>query len=40
MSLLAFGLTDELGYVDNDEVTGTFTTNSPCLLTIRLDQLG
>lgn len=40
VSLLAFCLTDELGYVDNGEVTGTFATNSPCPLTIRLDRLG
>ena len=40
LSLVAFVLTDELGYVDNGEVTGEFTTNSPCPLTIRLDQLG
>ncbi len=40
LGLLAFMLTDELGYVDNGEVTGDFMTNSPCPLTIRLDQLG
>ncbi|WP_433198814.1 Uma2 family endonuclease [Nocardia sp. CA-107356] len=40
LSLLPFVLTDELGYVDNGEVTGEFTTNSPWPLTIRLDQLG
>ncbi|MEV5839971.1 Uma2 family endonuclease [Nocardia sp. NPDC052112] len=40
MSLLALSLTEELGYVDNGEVTGTFTTTSPCPLTIELDKLG
>lgn len=40
ISLVAFRLTDELGYVDNGEVTDVFTTTSPCPLTIRLDRLG
>ncbi|WP_433731039.1 Uma2 family endonuclease [Nocardia sp. CA-129566] len=40
VSLLPLSLTEELGYVDNGEVTGTYTTTSPCPLTIRLDQLG
>ncbi|WP_405160502.1 Uma2 family endonuclease [Nocardia sp. NBC_01499] len=40
LSLVAFRLTEELGYVDNGEVTDVFTTTSPCPLTIRLDQLG
>ncbi|WP_069160543.1 Uma2 family endonuclease [Nocardia altamirensis] len=39
VSLLALRLTSELGYVDNGEASGTFTTNSPCPLTIRLDEL-
>ncbi|MFG1789932.1 Uma2 family endonuclease [Nocardia sp. NPDC049149] len=40
LSLVAFRLTDELGYVDEGEATGTFTTSSPCPLTIDLKQLG
>ncbi|WP_433682516.1 Uma2 family endonuclease [Nocardia sp. CA-119907] len=40
VSLLPLSLTEELGYVDNGEVTGTYTTTSPCPLTIQLDQLG
>ncbi|WP_306796082.1 Uma2 family endonuclease [Nocardia sp. XZ_19_369] len=40
LSLVAFRLTEELGYVDDGEVTDVFTTTSPCPLTIRLDQLG
>ncbi|WP_338768362.1 Uma2 family endonuclease [Nocardia vulneris] len=40
LSLVAFRLTEELGYVDDGEVTGTFTTSSPCPLTIDLKQLG
>ncbi|WP_246181268.1 Uma2 family endonuclease [Nocardia ninae] len=39
LSLVAFRLTEELGYVDDGEVTDVFTTTSPCPLTIRLDQL-
>ncbi|QIS06380.1 hypothetical protein F5X71_32350 [Nocardia brasiliensis] len=38
--LVAFRLTEELGYADDGEVTGTFTTSSPCPLTIDLKQLG
>ncbi|MFI9401592.1 Uma2 family endonuclease [Nocardia sp. NPDC052316] len=40
LSLVAFRLTEEFGYVDDGEVTDVFTTTSPCPLTIRLDQLG
>ncbi|MBF6546070.1 Uma2 family endonuclease [Nocardia brasiliensis] len=40
LSLVAFRLTEELGYVDDGEVTGTFTTSSPCPLIIDLKQLG
>ncbi|MFC9440961.1 Uma2 family endonuclease [Nocardia sp. NPDC057030] len=40
LSLVAFRLTEELGYVDNGEVTDVFTTNSPCPLTIQLGRLG
>ncbi|PXX68347.1 Uma2 family endonuclease [Nocardia tenerifensis] len=39
VSMLALRLTDELGYVDNGEASATFTTNSPCSLTISLNQL-
>ncbi|MFD6158601.1 Uma2 family endonuclease [Nocardia sp. NPDC060256] len=39
LSLLAFRLIDELGYVDEGEVTDVFTTTSPCPLTIQLDRL-
>ncbi|MFI6040001.1 Uma2 family endonuclease [Nocardia sp. NPDC051321] len=38
LSLAAFRLTEELGYVDNGEVTDVFTTTSPCSLTIHLEQ--
>ncbi|MFB8278315.1 Uma2 family endonuclease [Nocardia colli] len=40
LSLVAFRLTEELGYVDNGEVTDVFTTTSPCPLTIQLGRLG
>lgn len=40
ISLLSLHLTDELGYVDDGEVTGIFKTASPCSLEIDLDQLG
>lgn len=39
LSLVAFGLTQELGYVDDGEVTDVFTTASPCPMTIQLDKL-
>lgn len=39
LSLAAFRLTRELGYVADGEVTDVFTTTSPHPLTIRLDQL-
>ncbi|MFI7001656.1 Uma2 family endonuclease [Nocardia sp. NPDC050175] len=39
LSLAAFRLTEELGYVDDGEVTDVYTTTSPCPLTIQLDQL-
>ncbi|WP_063047401.1 Uma2 family endonuclease [Nocardia pseudovaccinii] len=39
ISLLSLRLTDELGYVDDGEMTGTYTTTSPCPLTIQLNQL-
>ncbi|MBV7706606.1 Uma2 family endonuclease [Nocardia nova] len=40
LSLLVFRLTEELGYVDEGEATGTFRTTSPCPLTIELGRLG
>ncbi|MFE9578772.1 Uma2 family endonuclease [Nocardia sp. NPDC006044] len=39
LSLAAFRLTEELGYVDDGEVTDEFKTTSPCPLTIQLSQL-
>ncbi|MEV0249122.1 Uma2 family endonuclease [Nocardia sp. NPDC050712] len=39
ISLLPLRLTEELGYVDNGEVTGAYTTELPCRLTIELDRL-
>ncbi|MFF3222203.1 Uma2 family endonuclease [Nocardia suismassiliense] len=39
LSLLAFRLTEELGYVDEGEMTDVFTTTSPCSLTIQLNRL-
>ncbi|MEU8896571.1 Uma2 family endonuclease [Nocardia sp. NPDC048505] len=39
ISLLPLRLTEELGYVDNGEVTGTYTTELPARLAIDLDKL-
>ncbi|RDI51837.1 Uma2 family endonuclease [Nocardia mexicana] len=39
VSLLAFRRTDELGFVDEGETSGTFRTASPCPLTIQVDRL-
>ncbi|WP_280268810.1 Uma2 family endonuclease [Nocardia wallacei] len=39
VSLLVFRRTDELGYVDEGETTGTYRTGSPCALTIEVDRL-
>jgi hypothetical protein len=39
MSLLACHLAGELGYADDGERTGRFTTTEPYPLTIDLDQL-
>ncbi|WP_378734221.1 Uma2 family endonuclease [Nocardia brasiliensis] len=39
LSLVAFRHTEELGYVDDGEVTDVYTTTSPCPLTIRLNLL-
>ncbi len=38
-SLLPLRLTEELGYLDNGEVTGIYTTDLPCPLSVDLDRL-
>jgi Uma2 family endonuclease len=40
VSLLPLRLTEELGYVDDGEVTGTYSTRSPCPLVVDLGRLG
>jgi Uma2 family endonuclease len=39
ISLVAYRLAGELGYVEDDETTGTFTTTEPYPLTVELDRL-
>ncbi|WP_369801751.1 hypothetical protein [Nocardia sp. BMG51109] len=39
VSLLSFRRTNELGYVDEGDTTGTFRTSSPCPPTIQVDRL-
>lgn len=40
VSLLAHHLAGDLGYADDGEVSGAFTTAEPYPLTISLDELG
>lgn len=40
VSLLAYQLTDEFGYVEHASATGTFTTEEPFPVTVKLADLG